>query len=69
MPARLSLLSAQFWGYLGAAWCRGARSSAQLCNAAVGSKEREVVFVILVWFAERFNRVAPMLTLYFGPCV
>lgn len=37
----------------------------QLC----GSKERGVMFVILVWFAERFNRMVEMLTLYFGPCV
>lgn len=37
----------------------------QLC----GFKEQGVIFVILVWFAKRFNRVAEMLTLYFGSCV
>lgn len=50
-------------------WRRQAGARRGCAMHLCGSKEQGVMFVILVWFAERFNRAAEMLTLYFGPCV
>lgn len=54
MPARLAGLSALFCGDLGAGLVgrRAGGCAIGLC----GFKEQGAVFVILAWFAERFNR-------------